>query len=135
MRIQNVNIPFSKENYDLVYCDLGGWGKWHAFLEVYINNANVKKSAKAFNFEHDRWYRFKQVANGDNFEFYIDGELMASLSDTHLPTGPVSIAASGCLAHFDNVVITEDDVPDDTNSAASSSDKLAASWGSIKESD
>ena len=133
MRIQNVSIPFSKISHDSVYCGLGGWGKWEAFLEVYINNANVKNSKKAFNSEYDRWYRFKAAANEDNFEFYIDGELITSFADSHLQTGPVSIGASGCLAHFDNVVITGDDIPDNTNIAVvSSSGKLATTWGQLR---
>jgi hypothetical protein len=102
-----------------------------ANIVVWANNNFAEQETKPFAFELNRWYRLKGVANDDTFEFYVDGELMVSLSDSHFPTGYVDLDTNGCLAHFDNVVITGDDVPD--NSAAVwYSGKLAVTWGQIR---
>ena len=80
----------------------------------------------------NRWYHLKGIAHEDNFELYIDGELMASMSDSRFPTGRVGLQANGCLANFDNVIITGDDVPDNT-AAVSASGKLATTWGQLRK--
>ncbi len=50
------------------------------------------------------------------------------------PTGFMTIEVAGSVAYIDNVVITGDDVPDNT-SAVSSPGKLAATWGQMKSHD
>ena len=115
-----------------VWCALRG-GANTANIVVWANNNFAKQDTKPFAFELNRWYRLKGVANDDSFEFYVDGELVASLSDSNFSTGYVDLDANGCLAHFDNVVITGDDVPDSSSLAAiSASGKLAATWGQIR---
>jgi hypothetical protein len=112
---------------------VGAWqgDAWSAGIEVWFNNAGGKKSRKIFNFELNRWYRLKAVANDNNFESYIDGELMASISDSTLPTGRLGLSVYGGVAHFDNVVITGDDIPDNTT-AVSRQGKLATTWGRLR---
>jgi hypothetical protein len=113
-----------------IWCAIRG-GVNNAFIQLWLNDQPANQISKPFDFELNRWYRLKGIANDDNFEFYIDGELMISLSDSHFPTGYVDLDANGCLAHFDNVVITGDDVPDNS-SAVSFSGKLAATWGQLR---
>jgi len=108
------------------------WGA--ALIWAWFNGEGSGQSArKPFKQEISRWYRLKGVAHEDSFELYIDGELMASMSDSRFPTGRVGLQANGCLANFDNVVITGDDVPDNANLAAvSASGKLATIWGHLR---
>lgn len=113
-----------------IWCAIRG-GANNAHIQVWSNNKSVNQRIKPFEFELNRWYHLKGIANDDNFEFYVDGELMVSLSDSHFPTGYVDLDANGCLAHFDNVVITGDDVPDNT-AAVSPSGKLATTWGQLR---
>jgi hypothetical protein len=106
------------------------WGT--ALIWPWLNGRELATSAqKPFKQEMNHWYHLKGVADEDNFEFYIDGELMASLSDSRFPTGRVLLQTNGCVAHFDNVVITGDDVPDNTT-AVSISGKLATTWGQLR---
>jgi hypothetical protein len=128
-----LDLRESNNNKDVVWC-LAHEVWQSGLIWAWINDQSVKQSVrKPFNFKLDHWYHIKAVANEDNFEFYIDGELMASLSDDRFPTGRVDINACGCVAHFDNVVITGDDVPDNTGKAVvSSSGKLATTWGQLR---
>ena len=106
------------------------WGT--ALIWSWLNGNDSRQSAqKPFKHEVNRWYRLKGVADEDKFELYIDGELMASLSDSRFPTGRVGLQTNGCLSNFDNVVITGDDVPDNVT-AVSISGKLATTWGQLR---
>ena len=109
------------------------WGT--AFIWVWMNGREIAMSAqKPFKQEINRWYHLKGVAHEDSFEFYIDGELMASMSDSRFPTGHPMLQVNGCLAHFDNVVITGDDVPDNSleTAAVSAIGRLATTWGQLR---
>jgi hypothetical protein len=130
--LPSVGLGLRTTDNDVVWCFYSViWES--ALIWTWINNNGAKQSdLKAFDLELDRWYRFKAVADEDDFEFYIDGDLMATLSDPRLSTGGSYINVAGSVAHFDNVVITGDDVPDNASSAVSSSGKLAASWGQLR---
>jgi len=54
-----------------------------------------------------------------------------SLSESRIPTGRVGVIVQG-IAHFDNIVITGDDIPGNI-AAVSASGKLATTWGSLKD--
>ncbi|MBM3240378.1 T9SS type A sorting domain-containing protein [Candidatus Poribacteria bacterium] len=70
-----------------------------------------------FDCELGRWYRLKGVAHEDTFEFYLDGRLVASYTDDRIKTGRVGVMAAGAsVLQFDNIIITGDDVPDNTDS-------------------
>ena len=121
-------------NFNYIWClPSVAWGT--AFIWSWMNGRELAMSAqKPFMQEINRWYHLKGVAHEDSFEFYIDGELMASMSDSRFPTGKPMLQANGCLAHFDNVVITGDDVPDNSleTAAVSASDKLVTTWGQLR---
>jgi hypothetical protein len=129
LRVSNIGNANSIND---IYCVATKGGR--AVIWAYLNGNEVGASAqKALNFQLDHWYHLKAVANGNNFEFYIDGELIASLSDSRHPTGRVGLAVNGAVAHFDNLVITGDDVPDNSGpSAISASGKLATRWGQLR---
>jgi hypothetical protein len=119
------------DDLSIVWCAIGDSTKW-ALLEVWLNGNNpAKHGDKRFDFQIDQWYHLKGVANEGNFEFYVDGELFVSLSDSSLPTGRVGLSAGSCVAQFDNVVITGDDVPNNT-AAVSASGRLTAKWGQLR---
>ncbi len=121
-------------DFSLVRC-MAGFTVQEAYIWPWIHGLEVRGlGSKAWDLHLDRWYRLKGIANDDNFEFYIDGKLAASLSDSRFPTGRVAIFAIGCVAHFDNVIITGTDVPGNANIAAVSPlGKLASKWGQLKE--
>ena len=121
-------------NFNYIWClPSVGWGT--ALIWPWLNGNGLGTSAqKPFKQEMDRWYHFKAVANEDNFEFYIDGELMASYTDDRFPTGCIMLQTNACLSNFDNIVIAGDGIPYNTNNiaAVSSSGKLATKWGQIR---
>ena len=123
----------NSSDFNYIWClPSVAWGT--ALIWSWLNGKGSEQSAqKPFKQEMNRWYHLKGVAHEDNFEFYIDGELMASLSDPRFPTGRVGLETIGCLSNFDNVIITGDDVPDNANLAAvSASGKLATTWGQLR---
>jgi len=126
LRVSDVN--HAKASCNSVYFSANG----QTIIWLYLGNREVGRLAgKGFAFQSDRWYRIKGVADEDNFQFYIDGELMVSLSDSRFPAGRVALDVNGSTVQFDNVVITGDDVPDNT-AAVSASGKLATTWGKLR---
>ena len=85
--------------------------------------------------EMDKWYKIKVVAEGDDFEFYIDDELIAEWSDDKLKSGKVGVRTYSSVSHFDNVLITGSGIPSskgEPGAAIDSVSKLATTWGHVK---
>ncbi|MFC1715294.1 FlgD immunoglobulin-like domain containing protein [Candidatus Poribacteria bacterium] len=115
-RIVDTDIVDGQLNNDDV-SPVAGFLMQQALISVWIDNEFSGESEhKDIDFELNRWYRFKAVAHEDTFEFYIDGVLVASLIDDRFPTGRLGLFIAACEAQFDNVIITGDDVPDNTDS-------------------
>jgi len=94
-----------------------GFRRQEAWFSAWIDNEFSGESEyKAIDFELHRWYRLKAVVHEDTFQFYVDGRLVASYTDDRFPTGRLGLFAAACEAQFDNVIITGDDVPDNTDS-------------------
>ena len=111
---------------------LSSWQGKNAWLQVWFNDVNLKEAKKGFDFQLNQWYHFKHIANENNFELYIDGERLLSLSDSTITKGRLGLDIFfGCVVYFDNVVITGNDVRDNL-SAVSRQGKLATSWGQMK---
>ena len=129
LRVSNIDNASSIND---VWCLAGNQGV--VYIWAWLNgNSAVQSPQKAFHLQLNRWYHLKAIANENEFEFYIDGELMASLSDSRFPSGRVGLAVTGSVSHLDNVVITGDDVPDNNvETAVSSSGKLATTWGQLR---
>jgi hypothetical protein len=88
---------------------------------------------KPFEWELDKWYDLKLTAEGDQFRFYVNDELVIEYTDTAYPAGKVGIGAafSTTTAHFDDFSVTGNDIPD-TLTSVSPKDKLATVWGKVK---
>jgi hypothetical protein len=121
-----------QDGFNTVWCAIGKGAAREAWIQVWNGGLVQVSWNRDFIFRQKQWYRLRGVANENNFEFYVDGELLASLSSSRFPTGRLDLHASGCVANFDNVVITRHDIPDNTSYAVSSSGKLAASWGQVR---
>jgi len=88
---------------------------------------------KPFEWELDTWYNLKVIAEGKQFQFYVDDELVLKYKDKVHPTGQVGFgtAYTRTTAHFDDFVVSGDDVPN-LNYSVSQKDKFASTWGKIK---
>ncbi len=80
-------------------------------------------------------YMIRVVAEGDNFEFYINDELITEWSDDKLESGKAGVRTYSSISYFDDVVITGPGIPrsqGEPGSAVDPSLKLATTWGQIK---
>ena len=75
----------------------------------------------------------KVEAKESRFKFYLDDELMINYKDKTHPTSMVGVgsAVHTTTAHFDDFVVTGDDIPDLTLSVSPQS-KLAVIWAKEK---
>lgn len=90
----------------------------------------------------DTWYELKIVVEGDHFEFYINGEPACEFDDNSIPSGKVGLCVRNAHAHFDDLIISGDDVEDGGNwdpaehlegKAVEPKGKLATTWGTLKQ--
>jgi hypothetical protein len=121
-----------QDKYNMVWCGIGKGGARDAWIQVWNGGVSQISWNRDFIFTKKQWYHLKGVAIGKDFEFYIDNELVAALSNSRFPTGHLHLHASGCVAYFDNVVITRHNVPDNTTYAVSSPGKSTTSWGQVR---
>jgi len=77
--------------------------------------------------ELQKYYRLKLTAIGSKFRLYIDDVLHREFTLNGYESGGVLMGAAGCIAYFDNVVITGEDVPD-MNLSVTPRAKLATTW-------
>ncbi len=89
--------------------------------------------SEPFEWELDKWYDLKLTAEGEQFWFYVDNQLMIHYTDDVYSKGKVGIGSGGqeTTAHFDDFSVTGDDVPD-LNLDVSPEVKLATTWGKVK---
>ncbi|MBC8236396.1 DUF1080 domain-containing protein [bacterium] len=89
---------------------------------------------KPFDWKLDTWYHLKVVAAGEQFQFYVDDELVLDYKDNVHPKGQISIGGgyAKTTAHFDDFAVSGDDVPN-LNYSVSPKGKLPTMWGKIKK--
>lgn len=121
-----------------------GWYE-HIFLwiegntHVLTNFTNAQgtddpKLIMPFNLEEERWYKFKIKAEKEHIETYLDDKLMAKFDDVRADSGTAALSANGVVAHFDNIIITGPQIPDNggANFTVDSKGKIAAIWANLK---
>jgi hypothetical protein len=94
-----------------------------------------------FTLSKDTWYELKIIVEGEHFEFYIDGKPAGEFEDNSRPSGKVGLFVRNVHAHFDDLIISGDDVEDGGSwdaakhpeeKAVEPKGKLATSWGKLK---
>jgi len=107
-------------------------GAKQAEIIVGRNNIYIHIEPGQFDWTLDKWYNLKVVAQDSQFKLYIDGNLVVDFVDALYATGEPGVAVTSTVtAHFDDFVITEDDIPDVVTSVYSRS-KAAITWGQMK---
>jgi len=101
------------------------------FLEM--NSDNWEITEEPFDVELNKWYDLKLEASGNRFKCYVDGSKVIDCKYNKFDNGAVGLAINGAEAHFDNFVITGDDVPD-MNLSIRPKAKLTTTWGLIRSS-
>jgi hypothetical protein len=89
--------------------------------------------SEPFEWELGKWYDLKLTAEGNQFWFYVDNQLLIHYTDDTYPKGMLGIGASfnGTIVHYDDFSVTGDDVPD-MDFGVSLEGKLATKWGKVK---
>jgi hypothetical protein len=92
---------------------------------------------KPFEWELDKWYDLRLVAEGDRFRFYVNDQLVIDYTDDVYPKGKVGITSAfiGTTVHFDDLSVTGDEVPDMNLSQVSvlpNKGKLVTKWAKLK---
>lgn len=79
------------------------------------------------------WHKLRIVANGNRYEMFIDDELICNTEADLIEGGGAIIFARSGEYHFDNVVITGDNIPDkDLGLPVEPKAKFTTTWGQIK---
>ena len=103
----------------------------HALLR--LNKwARMKLSMKGENFSF--WLDDKRIAGtGDAFDFVVEGqEIKWKVGKLDFEKGGAGFGLANYTAHFDNIMITGDSIPNRGGLAVTSEGKLATTWGNLK---
>ncbi|MBC8236504.1 hypothetical protein H8E77_43715 [bacterium] len=102
-----------------------------AICEIIINGNAQAPHDGHFKTQVGKWYNLRFVVTGNHYAAFIDDEQICEFQ-TNLPDrGGAGLVALNCEVHFDNIVITDDDIPD-RNLSLDPKAKLAATWVQIK---
>jgi len=113
------------------------------FFKVLGANIRLSETFPPFALSNDIWYEIEIVAKGNHLEAYIDGEPVVKVEDDTISSGKVDFVVGITHAHFDDLIISGDDVEDGGSwgpakhpeeKAVEPKGKLAATWGEIKRS-
>ncbi|MCZ6678842.1 MAG: DUF1080 domain-containing protein [Candidatus Poribacteria bacterium] len=87
-----------------------------------------------FAIQEDKWYAVRIVANEGDYEMFIDERRFCDFQTPFPDKGGALLWGHNVEAHFDNVVITGDDIPDrDLGLPVEPKAKLATTWATIKQ--
>jgi len=122
----------SELEYHIFYMNVGSnvieW--WEHTEPNPDSRSNHFKHAPVENtIELNKWYTFKIIAEGDNFEFYIDDVLQEKGSDDTYPNGKVGMWAWDTKARFDDVKVTGEGIQ---SLSVLRIGKLTTTWSQIK---
>ena len=101
---------------------------------VIVNNFfPIETGFKQFVPKFDVWYTLKVEAKRSSFRAFLNDELAFEFEDKRFKSGKLGVIARYIQAHFDNIVIKGNEVPNKGRPfAVSSGGKLTMLWGAIK---
>lgn len=79
------------------------------------------------------WYKLKMVAKNTHFEVYLDDALIKAFDDDTVASGRVALGIFKVHAHFDDVIIEGDEIPKGGPYVIKAKNKMAATWGKMKQ--
>lgn len=121
--------------YDLIIWH-GGGNNWtgHGCEWFWGGNRNNPGRVGNVFIEPGKWYTAKAVVKDGLHQIFVDDQLLCNAQIKQLDAGAVVFTGKNCEVHFDNVVITGDDIPDkDLGLPVESKAKLATMWAIIKQ--
>lgn len=111
----------------------GGGGVWNLpFCERFFQGNHVQLGGVGnISLEQGKWYTAKIIVKGNSYKMFVDNRLLCDNKSDFPDAGAAGLMGKNGEVHFDNVVITGNDIPDlDMN--VSPRGKLATTWGEMK---
>lgn len=116
-------------------------GNWHGDRHLFIGSERGRL------LKLNKWSTLKLSVQGDNLTLWINGEMPLppmELPDiekvpalikelTDFSVGGAGFGVSGYTAHFDNITITGEGIPDKGGLSVLPRAKLATTWGKLKQ--
>lgn len=96
----------------------------------------TEEKVTAFENEMGEWYTVKVTAEGENFEMYVNDELIIEWSDDKLETGKAGVRTYASTSHFDDFLVKGEGIPTspgEPGAAVKSERKLATTWARLKK--
>jgi len=131
----NMGIVIRYQNTTTYYMFSIMNGRQQAEIWSRVNGNYTNEETIEFPNDMNKWYKIKVVVEGDDFEFYIDDELITEWSDNKLKSGRVGVRTYSSVSHFDNVLINGPGIPrtqGEPGFAVNPASKLSTIWGNIK---
>ena len=118
-----------KEKTTLEYWwNLGGWANVRSQVESWGGKGGANSN---HTINTDEWYEIKIVNTPADYTLYLNGEEVASVSDsTQEGKGRIGLATWSTTARFDDVIVYGPDGP--SKQAVESKGKVTTTWASIK---
>jgi hypothetical protein len=119
-------VWFGPHNYSNLWRNMWGAGGPSNYIMLGPSTTDLP-------LEEKRWYTARIENQGNLYQMFVDNELLAEL-ETGLPGDAYGVTGFGtrnCEAHFDNIVIEGESIPDMATSISPKA-KLTTIWGKIK---
>lgn len=91
----------ANNSYSFQYYKLTGQLK----IQKEIGGVFTTLAVKSYPFATGTWYTLKAVLNGSNLEFWVNGNLELTATDTSLSSGKIGLNAHRANAKFDDVIV------------------------------
>jgi hypothetical protein len=134
-----IGVHYNDANGLITGIDVGGasrGGGWNAsFCELFHrgggNGIGVVGNVPI---EERKWYTSLFVVKDNNYEVSIDGKLICKFKNELIDGGGVAFLGRNGEYHFDNIVVTGDDIPNkNMGLPVDSKAKLTTIWAIIKQ--
>ena len=89
-----------------------------------------------FEAEMDTWYELEAVVQDEQLAFRVNDKILPAVSREALPAGKFALVVSNARAHFDDVSVEGDNIPNygPAGFAVKPQSKLSTLWGGLKRS-
>ena len=132
-----IGVRYNDKNKLITGIDLGATsrgGGWTVnFCELFAKGGFVNPGAAVgiAQIEEGKWYKSKFVVKSNDYEVSVGGKTICRFKNQLLDGGGVAFLGRNGEYHFDNVIITGNEIPN-MNLSVTTQSKLTTIWGQIK---
>lgn len=110
-------------------------GAWNINVCEVLVPGNIQNLPilKNVTIKEEEWHTLRITGDKNGYQMFIDDKKVCETNNKLVNTGLATIGARNGVFHFDNVIITGDDIPDrNLGLSVQSQGKLTTTWGQIK---